>query len=106
MKKVSNLNIWAQIITLPFIIVMVVLLIGSVTDYDDTDAQLDKSTIEETVAKYVVQCYASEGAYPPNLEYLADHYGLILDKERYIYQYDIFASNIMPEIIILDKNEQ
>ena len=28
-----------------------------------------------------MQCYALEGAYPPNLEYLEDNYGLILDEQ-------------------------
>lgn len=84
---------------------MIVLLMGSIADYDKKDKVLNKNSVQETVDKYVIQCYASEGAYPPDLDYLAEHYGLILDEDRYIYDYDIFASNIMPDIYIIDKKE-
>ncbi|VDN46385.1 conserved protein of unknown function [Petrocella atlantisensis] len=103
MKRDFTLNIWAQIITLPFIFIMIFLLAGRLSSYDATYANLNKTALEETVMKYVIQCYASEGSYPPHLEYLSEHYGLILDNEHYIYDYEIFASNIMPNITILDK---
>ncbi len=88
----------AQIITLPFIVIALVLLIGSVANYGDKNEALNQSNSRDTIEKYVIQCYASEGSYPPDLAYLTKHYGLILDEERYIYEYDVFASNIMPEI--------
>lgn len=103
MKRGSTLTIWAQIITLPFVMIMIFLLAGRLSSYDATYANLNKATLEETVMKYAIQCYASEGSYPPDLEYLSEHYGLILDYENYIYDYEIFASNIMPNITILDK---
>lgn len=103
MKRGSTLNIWAQIITLPFVMIMIFLLAGQIASYDTTYTDLNKAALEETVMKYAIQCYASEGSYPPNLEYLSEHYGLILDYDHYIYDYEIFASNIMPNITILDK---
>ncbi|MDF1617787.1 hypothetical protein [Petrocella sp. FN5] len=103
LRRGSTLNIWAQIMTLPFLFIMVFLLVGRLSTYNETFTSLNKSALEETVKKYVIQCYASEGSYPPNLDYLSEHYGLILDYEHYIYDYEIFASNIMPNIIVLDK---
>ena len=47
-----------------------------------------------------VQCYAIEGRYPPSLEYLAQHYGIQIDKERYDVFYSGFASNFMPDITV------
>lgn len=102
MKQNTNLNLFAQLITLPFVIIMIVLLLGSITGYKDNENNIDKNTVKDTVEKYVIQCYASEGAYPPDLAYLSEHYGLILNEDKYIYEYDIFASNIMPDIIIHD----
>ncbi|PKM57836.1 MAG: hypothetical protein CVU98_03950 [Firmicutes bacterium HGW-Firmicutes-3] len=103
MKRGSTLNIWAQIMTLPFVFIMIFLLIGRLSSYDATYINLNKAALEETVMKYVIQCYASEGSYPPDLDYLSKHYGLILNHENYIYDYEIFASNIMPSITILEK---
>ena len=56
---------------------------------------------EKSIQRSVINCYASEGNYPPNFEYLKDHYGINVDENKYIVHYEIFASNIMPEITVL-----
>lgn len=58
---------------------------------------------ESAIKRAALQCYALEGSYPSDLKYLEDNYGIIINEERYFYQYEIFASNIMPEIIVLEK---
>lgn len=58
---------------------------------------------EDTLRRAVVTCYALEGRYPPDLEYLRANYGLQLRDEDYIVHYDIFAENIMPEITVLER---
>lgn len=102
-KNGTTLGILSQIITLPFILIAFVLLVRSSSGYGATNSQISKATIQDIIEKYAIQCYASEGSYPPDLAYLVDNYGLILDEERYIYDYDIFASNVMPEIIVHDN---
>ena len=47
-------------------------------------------------------CYAVEGAYPDSLDYLRDHYGLAYDQDRYYVSYDAFASNLVPEIHVVE----
>jgi hypothetical protein len=69
--------------------------------YSDKRAQEIKTTIMSNVA----QCYALEGKYPSDLEYLEDHYGLQLDHKNYSYHYDIFASNIFPNVRVFPKGE-
>lgn len=61
--------------------------------------------IREAIVKACIQCYALEGSYPPDLEYLSKHYGLVLNHERYYYYYEIFASNIMPEVEVYEKGK-
>ena len=61
---------------------------------------------ESAIQKAAIQCYALEGSYPPSLEYLEKNYGIILNKSRYFYHYTIFASNIMPEIGVYEKNKR
>ncbi len=53
--------------------------------------------LKDALSRSVVQCYAIEGFYPPNIEYLENNYGLVVDHSKYIINYNIFASNIMPE---------
>ena len=46
-------------------------------------------------------CYAAEGVYPPNLDYLKEHYGVQVDDARYVVIYSVFADNLMPDITVL-----
>lgn len=59
--------------------------------------------VEQAVRRAAVTCFAAEGAYPPDTDYLAEHYGLRVDPERYVVDYDVFAENLMPEITVLRK---
>lgn len=63
----------------------------------------DKEILEEALRRSSVACYAAEGFYPPDIAYLQEHYGLQYDETRYIIHYERFASNLMPEITVLDK---
>lgn len=58
---------------------------------------------EEAVRSAAVSCYALEGAYPPTYEALKAWSGLAIDEERYAVFYEIFASNIMPEITVVER---
>lgn len=59
--------------------------------------------LSDAIKRSAVQCYAIEGFYPPNIEYLEDNYGLVVNHDNYVVSYNIFASNIMPEIEIYLK---
>lgn len=56
---------------------------------------------EEGVRRAAVQCYALEGAYPQNVSYLEDHYGVSVDTARYRIDYIYIGSNLMPDITII-----
>ena len=55
------------------------------------------ATLEKAIKRAAVQCYAIEGFYPPDVGYLEDHYGIILDS-KYIVEYDAFSGNNLPGI--------
>ncbi len=97
---------------LPFISLVVSLLILAaaalallfgLSGFTDSYTGRQVSEVRDTVISYVAQCYALEGAYPPDLQYLADNYGLQLDTEHYIYHYDMYASNIMPDVRVFER---
>lgn len=50
----------------------------------------------------VTMCYALEGIYPPDLQYMKEHYGLTYNEERFYVSYRPIASNIRPEYNILE----
>lgn len=59
--------------------------------------------LENALRRAAVACYGAEGCYPPDAAYLQEHYGIHYDAERYIVHYELFASNVMPEISVLEK---
>ena len=62
-----------------------------------------KQQLEDAVRRTAVACYASEGFYPPDVDYMVQHYGLQYDEAVYRVHYEIFASNLMPEITVVEK---
>lgn len=62
-----------------------------------------KLQLEEALRRATAACYAAEGGYPPDLQYLKDHYGIQVDETRYTVIYDSFASNLMPDITVLES---
>lgn len=62
-----------------------------------------KQQLEEAVRRTVVACYAVEGFYPPNVQYMLDHYALQYDQDSYVIRYEFIASNLMPDITVLER---
>ena len=62
-----------------------------------------KQQLEAALRRTAVACYAAEGFYPPSVAYMVQHYGLQYDKQMYRVHYEAFASNLMPEITVLER---
>ena len=58
--------------------------------------------VTDAVHNAALTCYAVEGAYPGDLEYLREHYGLAYDQSRYLVRYDSFGTNLMPDISVTE----
>ena len=65
-------------------------------------AEEDRAQLETAIRRSCVACFAAEGSYPQDLQYLQDHYGLQIDEDRYAVFYDVFAENLMPDITVLE----
>ena len=46
------------------------------------------------------QCCAVEGAYPHSMDYLVDHYGLVVNERDYLIAYECYADNILPSVTV------
>lgn len=62
-----------------------------------------KRQLEDSIRRAAAACYAAEGIYPPTLAYLEEHYGIQVDESRYTVYYDVFASNLMPDVTVLEN---
>lgn len=59
--------------------------------------------VRQAVRSALITCYAVEGRYPPDVQWLKEHYGLAYDEDRYIVSFDAFASNILPDVRVSVK---
>ena len=63
------------------------------------------SMVRDAVKNAALTCYAAEGAYPQDLEYLRKYYHLAYNEEKYLVHYDAFASNVMPDISVVERGK-
>ena len=76
---------------------------SAVNGLDRDSREESKRQLEEALRRGCVACYAAEGSYPADLDYLKEHYGIQVDETQYVVYYDLFASNLMPEITVLEQ---
>lgn len=105
MKREENvLGRMLRLLALPLAAALLLMgFAGAVNGLDRDSREESKRQLEEALRRGCVACYAAEGAYPPTLEYLQQHYGVQIDSSRYTVHYDIFAENLMPDITILEN---
>ncbi len=89
--------IWALII-----LCILFCFITALSNLDNGQSLEEKVRLEEALTRAAVACYAIEGAYPPTLEYLVENYDVQINTERFTVKYELYASNLMPDITVLD----
>lgn len=97
-------NGWLSAVVMPVLAVIVLLcFMSGLSNLTRGHADEDKQRLEDVVRRAAVACYAAEGMYPPDLEYLEEHYGIQVDHSRYVVDYISIAENLMPDITVLEK---
>ncbi len=92
-----------DIFRLILIIALVCCAVLAFNKIDSVQNREETSIVRDAVRQAAVTCYAVEGAYPDNVEYLREHYHLAYDSDRYAVTMEAFASNLIPDIYIEDR---
>lgn len=79
------------------LIVLAVLLFSNMEQRVD---QEQATQLKTALRRAAVTCYAVEGRYPATLAYLTEQYGVVIDLEKFLVSYDVFAPNITPDISV------
>ncbi len=82
------------------VLVLCVSLFGRI---GNTQATQEAELVRNAIKDAVLTCYAVEGAYPDDLEYVREHYHLAYDEDRYFITYEAFASNRFPDIWVTER---
>lgn len=104
-KKTLSPNFYL-ILSVAISCVFVVWFAFSVFNASEMRSEKELYDLELSIRRAVASCYAMEGSYPQSLEYLEKHYGIQIDYKKYSVFYEIFADNIMPDITVLERNDE
>ena len=88
------------------ILVFVALIVGFIfliNNVSNKNSNREIEIVRDAVKNASLTCYAVEGMYPENLDYLRDHYNLSYNEDRYIVYYRPLASNLMPTIKVVER---
>ena len=103
MKKRTH---WIGAVLLPAAVILLLLLfLGGLSNLNRGRREEGRLQLEEAVRRSAVACYAAEGIYPPDLDYLKEHYGIQVDETRYVVIYEPAGSNLMPDITVLERDQ-
>ena len=85
------------------VVAVLVFFSAALNSIESGRGEESRRQLEEALRQGCVACYAAEGIYPPDVDYLKEHYGVQVDEERYNVFYTVFADNLMPDITVLEQ---
>ena len=78
---------------------------GGVYGIDQWQTQTSRRALITELYQAVTHCHAAEGRYPPDLDYLAQHYGICTDDRRFTVEYRLLDDSRFPEITLKSRKE-
>ena len=92
---------------LPPVLLLIILmfLLYGVKDATGNAERLQSELTMHAITRALADCYAIEGHYPPNIQYLFDNYGVKVDEEQFFILYRVFAPNISPTVRLIDRRQ-
>ncbi len=93
----------ARWITIAAAAVLVVVVAVALVRFSGRTSTLSTASVERAIQGAVMQCYALEGAYPPDLAYLETNYGLLLDRTRFVFLYEVPGANLLPIVEVTER---
>lgn len=105
-RKIHKRYWHGAILPIVVFICFLLFLYFGISNVSTANEKQNLKIFQNALYRSVVQCYAIEGMYPPDVQYLEDHYDLVYNHDQFIVHYEVFASNILPDIVIIDKSVQ
>lgn len=65
----------------------------------------EQETLEDAINRSISHCYAIEGVYPEDLDYLIQNYGLTYDRDVFYVDYRPVGANVAPDYTIIAKGD-
>lgn len=103
MKIEKKMPFFLKYLPTVLIFALIIVIVAVATNDINKNTESESlSIVEKSIRRAAITCYAQEGSYPESIDYLKENYELYLSDD-YIVHYDMFASNIMPNIAVFRK---
>jgi len=100
-KKKRRFLSWRSMVVYLCILTLTALLVFVFTrQVSDSVEQESERIARDAIIHALIACYAAEGSYPASLSYLEERYGVVIDHDKYVIHYGVFASNVLPEVTL------
>ena len=80
------------------ILLLFVAILNSVTA---SNAERQEKALIRALDRSISCCYAAEGSYPEDLDYIRAHYGLNYDEDEFFVDYRLQGGNLFPEYTVI-----
>ncbi len=97
--RINKKDVASILIFIALILTFVLLINGIANKNNGRELRI----VRDAVKNAALTCYAVEGVYPDDLDYLREHYNLSYNEERFQVFYEPLASNLMPSIKVAER---
>lgn len=97
-RRRFHLILFFSLLILAVFLTIFMMMAGTVRRNTTSDQE---KYLTQALDHAITDCYALEGIYPPDLDYMKEHYGLIYDEDLFYVDYRPIASNIRPDYIVI-----
>ena len=105
-KNIYKKNLWdilrSALLPILFTLIVMGMIVFGLRQTEESSKSEGMRVLDESIRRAIVINYAIEGSYPESIAYLEDNYGIHIDRSKYVVHYSIFASNIMPDMSVID----
>lgn len=92
----------SAVLPLLFTVVIIVMVVFGLRQTEAASRLESRRVLEDSIRRAVIVTYALEGRYPQSIYYIEERFGIFIDRERFVVHYQIFASNIFPDIAVIE----
>ena len=97
-------NITSAIASIFLTLVIVGVIMIGLRQAEESSRAEGRRLLEEALMRVVVHSYAVNGYFPDSLDYIVENFGIHIDTTRFVVHYEVFATNVPPDIRVFELN--
>jgi len=106
-KSIYRKGIWdilrSMLVPVLFTLIVIGMILYGLNQTESSSKAEALRILDDSIRNAVVSCYTIEGKYPESVAYIEENYNIHIDRNRFVVHYDVFATNIMPDIMVIER---